>query len=492
MNFLKKLLPFAVSVCVLLSVVVFVPPQKAQAAIPTFEEAVIVSDGVNMRMRPTVDSPFVLKLLNGTRVGVFCEEVDGWYRVIYGNYRGYVSKEFVFLPSTDVLVGNVLEDDTPVYLNAGAFSEQVDTLNAGMGVTILSMQREHYYVEYMPGEMEVPSLPEEEQTAPPEEEAEAQPTATEEPAPAEETTVSYKATNGTVPGMMLLSNGGELSQEQPQQTAAPAELPPAEQTAASEPPEEEQSVALTPETEGSGAAGLKRGYITKDSVRTSASKNAMGMVREGMKGVEVAKLQRELQKRGFLADEVTGEFGSQTLEAVSKFQQFADLDADGVAGMKTLELLYGDNNIRCTYAQRMGLSDPVELIPWDEVSENYIPKEKIYTVMDIRTGITWKEYRFGGWFHSDTVPLTAEDTAKMKQAVGEWSWERRPIWVLVDGVNIAASMNAMPHLSNPIPENNFGGHHCIHFYKSKVHETSAVCPRHAAQVQYAYKMGQES
>ena len=138
----------------LLAVSLFVfPAEDARAASLSFEEATIIGDGVNMRLRPSVDSPFVLKLDNGTRVGVFCEEADGWYRIIYGNYRGYVSKDYVFLPSTDMLVGNVALDETPVYRSPGDYSEVMDTLNAGVGVSIVMIQGDYYGIEYIAGEL---------------------------------------------------------------------------------------------------------------------------------------------------------------------------------------------------------------------------------------------------------------------------------------------------------------------------------------------------
>jgi len=78
----------------------------------------------------------------------------------------------------------------------------------------------------------------------------------------------------------------------------------------------------------------------------------------------------------------------------------------------------------------------------------------------------------------------------MKEAAGgSWTWDRRAIWVTIDGVTYAASMNCMPHLSSTIGDNGFDGHHCIHFYKSKVHENSKQCPRHQSMVQTAYIKG---
>ena len=141
---MKKLLLAACALLGFLAVFALPAVQADAKATPSFEEATIIADDVNMRMRPTVDSPFVLKLENGTRVGVFCEEVDGWYRIIYGNYRGYVRKDYVSLPSTDMLVGIIFSDETAVKLSAGDFSETVARLPAGMGGSVTNMPCDYY------------------------------------------------------------------------------------------------------------------------------------------------------------------------------------------------------------------------------------------------------------------------------------------------------------------------------------------------------------
>ena len=75
-------------------------------------------------------------ITQGTRIGVFCEEVDGWYRIIYGNYRGYISSEYVFLPSTDYMVAHVLEGGLKLRQNPGTYSNVITELNEGTGVTV--------------------------------------------------------------------------------------------------------------------------------------------------------------------------------------------------------------------------------------------------------------------------------------------------------------------------------------------------------------------
>lgn len=111
----------------------------------------------------------------------------------------------------------------------------------------------------------------------------------------------------------------------------------------------------------------------------------------------------------------------------------------------------------------------------------------IVTVTDVETGIAWREKRTGGTNHADSQPLTAEDTAAMLKAYGgSWSWNRRAVFVTVDGVNYAASINGMPHGSgDSIPDNNYDGHHCIHFTNSRTHGTNSVDSAHQAAVNKA-------
>ena len=114
----------------------------------------------------------------------------------------------------------------------------------------------------------------------------------------------------------------------------------------------------------------------------------------------------------------------------------------------------------------------------------------IATVTDVDTGISWQVKRSGGSNHADVQPLTAADTAKMKKVYGgSWSWNRRAIWVTIDGVSYAASMNGMPHGSGSIKNNNFDGHHCIHFLNSRTHTGNRWDTAHQAAVQKAYKAG---
>ncbi len=61
----------------------------------------------------------------------------------------------------------------------------------------------------------------------------------------------------------------------------------------------------------------------------------------GMRGEDVRKMQQALIDQGYLGGTADGVFGTRTENAVRKFQKAHHLVADGLAGAKTLSLLYG-------------------------------------------------------------------------------------------------------------------------------------------------------
>lgn len=72
-------------------------------------------------------------------------------------------------------------------------------------------------------------------------------------------------------------------------------------------------------------------------------------LRNGSEGEYVRLLQERLTVLGYYTGGVDGNYGSGTLRAVVTFQQFHGLNADGVAGKQTQELLYSNN--AKTYAE---------------------------------------------------------------------------------------------------------------------------------------------
>ncbi len=129
----------------------------------------------------------------------------------------------------------------------------------------------------------------------------------------------------------------------------------------------------------------------------------------------------------------------------------------------------------------------VELIDWFNGGSELYSRYTEATVIDVETGLSFRVRRFGGQYHGDSEPLTAEDTEIMKQIVGgAWTWDRHAIWIKIGERYIAASMNGMPHMVSPTAGNNFPGHFCIHFLHSKVHETGKECTKHQSEVIKAF------
>lgn len=62
----------------------------------------------------------------------------------------------------------------------------------------------------------------------------------------------------------------------------------------------------------------------------------------GSQGEQVKRLQQRLADLGYYTGKVDGDYGKGTRQAVLVFQRQHKLDADGIAGQKTLNLLYSD------------------------------------------------------------------------------------------------------------------------------------------------------
>lgn len=84
------------------------------------------------------------------------------------------------------------------------------------------------------------------------------------------------------------------------------------------------------------------GSATYDAIMDPAAKYYA--VRKGDEGDDISQLQNRLYELGYLAtaDLITGNFGDSTEAAVLKLQEVNSLEADGMVGQKTMNLLYSD------------------------------------------------------------------------------------------------------------------------------------------------------
>lgn len=239
----------------------------------------------------------------------------------------------------------------------------------------------------------------------------------------------------------------------------------------------------------SGADGTEvEGYVKKEHVNQTASGKSEMVLEVGMEGAEVLKMQRELYERGFFGYSRNGVFSSSTATSLRRFQKHADLDITGIADQETLDLLYSEADAH-SYAQAKGVNGSVLVGRWWETVQFEFAKGEVATIFDVATGKSFKVQRYSGHNHADCEPLSAEDTAIMRDIYGgKWSWARRAIWVTVDGTTYAASMNGNPHGGDEarIDGNGFSGHFCVHFKDSYGHGSGAEDPDHQQMISSAY------
>ena len=127
-----------------------------------------------------------------------------------------------------------------------------------------------------------------------------------------------------------------------------------------------------------------------------------------------------------------------------------------------------------------------ERLDWWSEAQYVFPINKTAKVTDFSTGRTFYIKRTTGAFHADSEPLTAADSAIIKQVwEGAYSWTARAVIVEIDGRRIAASMSSMPHDIEYIVNNDFNGHFDLHFYNSTRHKDNLIDPYHQTQINIA-------
>ncbi|MBE5809140.1 MAG: hypothetical protein E7317_12490, partial [Clostridiales bacterium] len=231
-------------------------------------------------------------------------------------------------------------------------------------------------------------------------------------------------------------------------------------------------------------ADLSEAPVAEDGESAAPSEEALRPLGYGDSGAAVERMQRRLKELGFYNGSVGGSYMALTRSAVAGFQIAAGLTATGTADLTTLERLYADDAPAASDQDTSSPAAPargtaIEMDWWTSDIQLIFAKGTVATITDVETGLAWREQRRGGSDHADCQPLTKADTAKMKQACGgSWSWTRRAVFVTINGINYAASMNCMPHGDGAISGNGFDGHHCIHFTNSRTAGTGKIDPLH--------------
>jgi len=280
----------------------------------------------------------------------------------------------------------------------------------------------------------------------------------------------------------------------------------------------------------------KVGQMTFDALHLASEGSIAKM---GSRGKTVAKIQDYLQKLNYMKDSPDGIYGKITLGAVKSFQLEHGLKATGEVEQITFNALKEsfDNqnnyteylvqanetlldiaeNFNSSVAAIMVRNDlhsneikegqvlqiPIgiryrhritsrsrnksqpQAIPWSIVDKLWKPGENA-TLTDLDTGESFTVKRLGGRYHADAEPLTSLDAKTMYKILGNrWSWDRRAIIVNLCTLQIAASMNGMPHGVQNIYGNWFDGHFCIHFLGSRVHVSYSVDDQHLSKIEEA-------
>lgn len=93
--------------------------------------------------------------------------------------------------------------------------------------------------------------------------------------------------------------------------------------------------------------------IPAPEVTAAPTQETARLLKKGLNGEDVKKLQQALIDLGYLSDAADGAFGSNTHHAVVMFQAVNGLSADGLAGAKTLEILYSGQALPADQAPEM-------------------------------------------------------------------------------------------------------------------------------------------
>ncbi len=146
---------------------------------------------------------------------------------------------------------------------------------------------------------------------------------------------------------------------------------------------------LIPETPTPDPASITPVPTAAPTNTPAPTTTPMRTLKKNFTGEDVKQLQQALVDLGYLNDAVDGTFGTNTQEAVIRFQAVNGLSADGLAGAKTQELLYSGSALSADQApkpdflvlvnrqHKLGKNDaPTDLVTIESVLSSDIVKVK--------------------------------------------------------------------------------------------------------------------
>lgn len=152
MNFFGKILRAAV-VTTALAALCVVGANAANIGVATVE----ADGGLRLRAEANTDSSILTTAANGSTVVVVAEADNGWYKVDYNSYEGYMAGEYLSDPvqTADVKLGYGLVNTTGACLNvrngAGTNFDKVGSLQYGEVVTITGVDSGWFKISYGEG-----------------------------------------------------------------------------------------------------------------------------------------------------------------------------------------------------------------------------------------------------------------------------------------------------------------------------------------------------
>ena len=149
---------------------------------------------------------------------------------------------------------------------------------------------------------------------------------------------------------------------------------------------------------------------------------------------------------------------------------------------------YAPRNYAVTPGESSAPAKVGKIVDWFLDGQYLIKRNDVFTITDVKTGLSFKVKMMGGYNHADVEPVTATDTATMKKIFSTWAWAPRPVVIYHQGINFAASLSGMPHSADTISTNNVTGHFDLYLSNSTSHSSTTsktYIQQHATAVKQA-------
>jgi peptidoglycan hydrolase-like protein with peptidoglycan-binding domain len=225
------------------------------------------------------------------------------------------------------------------------------------------------------------------------------------------------------------------------------------------------------------------------------------VIKKGEQSDNVILLQMRLQDLGYYKYKITGYFGDLTKDSLTEFQKDNNLSPDGIAGAKSLDLMYSNNAKRSPVVDvnpppkqpaTAKAKTKGKLVSWKTVNSAWKSGVKC-KVIDVDTNKSYYMVRVNQSYsvgHSDVAPPDKANNKIFEATYGKYypSWYRRSVIVNIPGLGwVAGSTNGYPHgstgiLGNGMSQGSQKLQVCIHFLGSWDNCSGVVDSAHQYQI----------